>query len=322
MKQEKLWIYLAHFGYNMWLEPRVDKNGVHNEAHYAFPDIGASDTLLFDEQLWKETVVPKLQSSGCNAILLDIGEGLKYDTHPELAVKGSWDKNRFHDELERLRGLGFEVFPKLNFSAAHDQWLGEYSRMVSTGIYYRVVEDLIREVSELFDHPRFFHIGMDEEKMELHPNNIYFVARLGEQWWYDFHKIVAFTEQAGCRAWCWSDVGWNHPRAFRQNMSKEVLQSNWYYGSFCHPLDSEAETMYRFYHQLAEWGFDQIPTASNVAHADNLLRTVEYCKPAVAPENLVGYMQAPWLATVQASAKAFNESIEGIKEAKAFDDQR
>lgn len=34
--------------------------------------------------------------------------------------------------------------------------------MISTPIYYKVCEDLIVDVADIFDHPRFLHIGYDE----------------------------------------------------------------------------------------------------------------------------------------------------------------
>ena len=42
--------------------------------------------------------------------------------------------------------------------------VGIYERMVSTPIYYQVCKDLIEEAYEMFDHPEFIHIGMDEEE--------------------------------------------------------------------------------------------------------------------------------------------------------------
>ena len=66
-------------------------------------------------------------------------------------------------EVKRLREMGLEPIPKLNFSTCHDTWLGPYARMVSTPKYYEVAKDLIAETIELFDKPRLFHLGMDEE---------------------------------------------------------------------------------------------------------------------------------------------------------------
>ena len=45
-------------------------------------------------------------------------------------MKGSWEPDRFREELRRLRGLGIEPIPKLNFSGCHDLWLKDYSRIL------------------------------------------------------------------------------------------------------------------------------------------------------------------------------------------------
>lgn len=46
--------------------------------------------------------------------------------------------------------------------AAADAWLGEYGRMVTTRPYYDACRDVIRDAAEMFDHPRYLHIGYDE----------------------------------------------------------------------------------------------------------------------------------------------------------------
>ena len=43
----------------------------------------------------------------------------------------------------------------------HNMW-GE---MVTTTPYYNACRDLIRDAAEMFDHPRFLHIGYDEERI-------------------------------------------------------------------------------------------------------------------------------------------------------------
>ena len=65
-------------------------------------------------------------------------------------------------EIQRLNSMGIEVIPKLNFSTTHNGWMGDYSHMVSSKPYYRMCEDVIRDVVEIFGHPRYFHIGLDE----------------------------------------------------------------------------------------------------------------------------------------------------------------
>ena len=106
---------------------------------------------------------------------------MKYESHPELAVNGSWSREALEKEIAYAKSLGIELIPKLNFSACHDIWLGEYSRMLSTRVYYQVCADLIAEVCDIFK-PRFFHLGMDEETEEHQRNYDYCVIRNHDLW--------------------------------------------------------------------------------------------------------------------------------------------
>jgi len=103
--------------------------------------------------------------------------------------------------------------------------------MVSTDIYYGVCKDLIEEVSKLFDKPRFFHLGMDEETAAHQVNHNYAVVRQGDLWWNDLYLFIAEVEKNGVRPWVWSDYAWHNAELFFKKMPKSVLQSNWYYGS-------------------------------------------------------------------------------------------
>ena len=129
-----------------------------------------------------------------------------------------------------MRKLGLEPIPKMNFSATHDTWLGTYHRQVSTPAYYKVCEDLVDEVIRLFDKPRFFHLGYDEETAECQQSFAYTVVRQYDLWWHDFEFFVKQVERRGVRPWIWSDYGWKHGDEFLKRMPKSVLQSNWYYG--------------------------------------------------------------------------------------------
>ena len=103
-------------------------------------------------------------------MLMDLAEQVLYPSHPELAVKGTWSPEKLRKELDRLRGLGLEPIPKLNFSTCHDFWLKDYSRMISTPEYYRVCADVIKDVCEMFDKPRLFHLGW--EAIGTDPNRV------------------------------------------------------------------------------------------------------------------------------------------------------
>ena len=76
--------------------------------------------------------------AGLNMIVIDLGDGVRYQSHPEIAVKKAWSPARLRRELKKLRDAGLEPIPKLNFSTAHDAWLGPYAGIVSSKTYYQV----------------------------------------------------------------------------------------------------------------------------------------------------------------------------------------
>src|SRR4051812_40226086 len=167
---------LLHLSYNMWGDWKNPKMG---------PFWAAQPILRFDEPLWNE-LLERMAKAGMNMVVIDVGDGVQFQSHPEIPVQGAWSRDKLKSELNKLRSMGLEPIPKLNFSACHDQWLGEYARMLSTKIYYQVCKDLIAETIDLFDRPRYFHLGMDEEETHHQENFQYVVSRKYDLWWHDF----------------------------------------------------------------------------------------------------------------------------------------
>lgn len=296
---EFCWGDLLHFGYNMWNDIPVDVwMGSRDPEDLA--DVCAADHLRVDFDVWNRATDHMVQKK-LNQIVIDIGEGVVFQTHPEIGVKGSWTPGQMNAEVRRLKAMGLEPIPKLNFSAGHDTWLGEYNRMLSTKPYYRVCADLIRETAEIFEHPRFFHLGYDEESVGQQEMQSMTVVRNGELWWHDFNWFVKTVEAAGMRPWMWSDYYWHHPKDFLERMSREVVQSNWYYP----PDDLEdygKNTDYRHYRieaftKFDEMGYDQIPTCSNYSNEVNTAKLVKYCREHVSSRHLLGFLQTTWQRT-------------------------
>jgi hypothetical protein len=241
---DKIWGCLLHLSYNFWVE-------------YSSPSPfrGYRSYLQLSESLWNDAT-EKMVKERLNLVIIDLGDGVRYESHPEIAVNNAWSTTRLRQELDRLRKMGLEPVPKLNFSAGHDIWLGEYSRMVSTKKYYEVCSHLIEEVADIFNKPRFFHLGMDEENAEDQRYLDLVVIRQNDLWWHDLNFFVHEVEKNGCRSWIWSDYMWHHPEDFFKKMSKSVIQSNWYYGeSF-----DENLTSVKAYNDLEGYSYDQIPT--------------------------------------------------------------
>ncbi len=286
---EKLWSILLHFGTNMWNEEGNTRLREHE------PDAVASSTLRFSRPLLRE-IAQHGRTVGMNAIILDIGEGLLYESHPELAVNGSWTRAEMEAELVYLRELGYEVIPKLNFSACHDVWLGDYSRMLSTPIYYQVCADLIKEVCDIFK-PKYFHLGMDEETYGHQREYDYCVVRNRDLWWKDFYYLVDCVERENARPWIWSDYMWNHPDTFLSKCPKSVIQSNWYYGLDFEKNGADAQNILGCFEILDKHGFDQVPTGSNYGVPENMEGLTKYCAGVISDERLMGFMQTPWVMT-------------------------
>ncbi len=317
---EKLWSVLLHFGTNMWNEIGNTKGREKNL------DAVGSDTLRFDKPLFRD-LVEKGIKNGMNALILDLGEGLRYESHPELAVNGSWSRAEMEKELEYLRELGIEIIPKLNFSTGHNHWLGDYSRMVSTPAYYRVVEDLIHEVCEIFK-PKYFHIGMDEETAANQTLYHICVVRQHDLWWHDLYHLINTVEKENVRAWMWSDYMWDH-KEFVEKCPKEVIQSNWYYGldpkvfyAGAPELEARRTMELQSYDLLDKHGFIQVPTASNWSTAENMDFTVKYAKEHISNDKLLGFMQAPWYMTIEANRQRLTDSLDQLGEAKKWFDKQ
>ena len=303
-----IWAHYLGMGRNMWGSWRAPDEPKEEGRRYA-REIGS-----FNVENWK-TITNHAAERKLNMVVIDIGESLRFPSHPELGLPGCWTPDQMREELRRLRGLGLEPIPKLNFSACHHAWLGEYSRMVSTRPYYQVCADLIRDLAEIFDHPRFMHLGYDEERYDMVKDQNLVLYRQGEAWWHDFLWFVKTVEDAGMRPWVWSDYGWRHDE-YVKRCPKSVMQSNWYYdddmGGF-DPNDTRNPLQYilKLYIALEKAGFDQIPCGSNwvseprkqkgVQNTESMRELVKFCRDRIAPERLKGFFMAPW-SNVETSA--------------------
>lgn len=298
---DKIWACLLHLSFNMW------------EDHPSTirPFRGYKPDLELDEPVWEEAV-SKAVTSGMNMIVIDLGDAVRYESHPEIAVKNAWTPERLRTELAKLRKAGLEPIPKLNFSATHDAWMKDYARMVSTPKYYSVCANLIREVSEIFDTPRFFHLGLDEESFINQRYHNYIVIRQNEYWWNDFYFLVDNVQKNGVRPWIWSDCFWHHPETFLKKMPKSVVQSNWYYGS---RFDDRIKEI-RAYRTLDQYGYDQIPTTSNFDNNENTGHTVRFGKSNLNDRRLLGFLQTFWKPTIEEYRGTILDGIEQMGDAR------
>lgn len=322
----RMWGLVLHLGTNMWSDVRVEDRVTEGPRKWGGEDGWGlySDTMRFDEAFWRE-ITERMALKGLNTIVLDLGEGLLYPSHPELSIEGTWSVAKMKDELKRLRGMGFEVVPKLNFSAGHDTWLQEYERMLSTEKYYSVCRDVIRDAVDTFGGPEYFHMGYDEETARHQSTYDYSAVRQGGLWWNDFGFFVDAIKSAGARPWMWSDKMWHSREDFLKHVPKDVMQSNWYYG---HVFDVEVLKEKKLEHcipyveafrWLEEAGYDQMPTGMphQKEDQDGWKGLVAHCRKVVSPRRLKGMLDSVWCFTQPHRRDFINKAIDQVAWAKS-----
>ncbi len=317
---------LLHLGRNMWCDyPSVLMGETFIEGSQTLVRKPFTNMVWTDER-WRYTV-DYAAKAGINMIVIDLGEGLFYPSHPEFAIEGTWSIEKMREEIAYMNSLGIEAIPKLNFSTTHNGWMCDYTHMVSSAPYYRMCEEVISDVMEIFGHPRFFHIGMDEERANFleGEQSHYICVRKGDVWWQDFLHIVRTVEKHGARVWMWSDYCWWN-EDFYERCPKSVIQQNWFYDEKYGGFDIETNTtsnvrILKAYVKLDEAGFDQVPCGTNwvgetrrqlgVGADDVIGKLVQMGRKTISKERLMGFMMAPWMLAMD-DEETYQKVLKGI----------
>ncbi len=307
MNSKQMWTYLIHLSTNMW----YDRPPSAYKSDYV-KIRGLSPKLLCDERSWRQ-MTEQLAWIGANTLLIDVGDGVVFPSHPELAIEGSWSPDRLLAEVKRLKAMGIEALPKLNFSTTHDSWLKEYHRQVSTPEYYRVCEDLIRDVAEIFGHPRYLHLGMDEERPGFGVFSEFAVFRQGDLWWNDFRKLVGWTERYGMRPITWSSTMRNNPDyATRTPKSVVICVGDSSYTRI--PIDAKRPCL-DFAEDVAKKGFDVMALGSNWQCDENFRDISAWALAHIPAERLSGFLMAPWVRTLPQFARQAQRAVNHLEDA-------
>jgi len=294
--KQKMWAILVRLGVNTNAKPG-DCRPYEMEDEFRY-----HEKLFCDKDVWRK-VTEYFPTQAINTVVIDINEGVKFDSHPELAVPGSWDKQELKEELRRLRELGLTPIPKFDFSCANNAWMQEYSYQIGTEVYRQVCEDIIREIIDVFDKPEFFHLGMggeDNSKQKYSPVRI---VRSWKQKTEDACAMFKVCLDSGVRPWIWMNAKnleeFGGEERFKANVPKEVLISNGCYMSV-HPADVD-ETLApntAMFNKLDEWGYEQVPVGARKNWLPNVIQTLRYCKGYVSEERIQGYMIEPGVPTM------------------------
>lgn len=271
--------------------------------------------LRADVDSWHEICDYALEN-GFNGILLDLANGIKYKTHPEIAVEGAWTPEFLKEEIRRYKEKGLTIYPRLNFSAGHDAWLEEYSRMVSTQKYYEVTRDLIHEVCDIFDTPEFFSVVLDEESSDMQERLLYSCCRQYELLWHDLVYLCNCVREKGVRPCMGADLYWAHPKEFLENVPKDAIICPWYYLNLyfdvAHPRHTNAWGINRLecFEVLTKAGYDIMIQPSANVNTYNVEQTIRYTRENAVPEKVFGMLMCgSWGAPSEDSKYYYLDAI-------------
>lgn len=265
---------------------------------------------LKPQQLPSDALGNALLSLGFNSVLLEVGDWLQWESHPEIRHPQAFSKEEFKHFLDRWKKLGLTPLPKLNFSAACDDWLKVYSRMPGTRECRKVCADLMKECYELFSKPRYFHLGMDEETPENQANAPFSCVRRNGVLWKDVFHLFHTCETLGSQPWIWSDCYHRSPEEFFRNMPKSVLQS---------PRSHIAtEKDYALWEESVEAldraGYRYALCCSDLQGNDLSHRVMKRAKTLCRPQALAGFFAEPFCL----NEELVTEALAGFQAAKEF----
>ncbi len=301
------WAFHAHMGFNFFAPPIGDGTAADKGLPSGYC---AEEHLRFDLDLF-HVLRERLAAGGCNAIVLDIGEAMQYESHPQIACRGALSKDTLREEIFHLKMCGIEAIPKLDFSTFRDAWMGEYGSEVSSSAYYGFCEDVIAEVCEVFGRPRLLHLGMATVCEEFPNVTDSRLAADNSLWWKDLLFFSQTAMHYGARPWVFSDVISVDDAAFFRYMPRDVVQSVRFFGrdalargrGICERLNAE--------------GYDQIPCGCFSPDAPSLADVRVTLDGTLSAEAHLGYLQTVGLPTMPHYRGSLLRAADAVADARS-----
>ena len=316
------WVIYGQIGTFMWHKKADPKRVADPRGRYIAPD-----TVIYADNLL--TRLKKAREYGANTALIDVGEAFQYPSHPEIWIDGCLSAEKAKELIGKVKAMGYEVIPSLNFSTDHHHWLGEYSRMVSTPDYYRVCEDVIKDAWEIFGHPAIIHLGYDEEDIGCtfkhardYPNLV--TVRQGALYWHDLNWFYGVCRKLGSRPSIWMDKN-RRDVAYEEiaaNTPKDVLLTPWdYTDTYEGNTKPKVVKMMKTTKRFSEDGYDIIPIGSNwmlparrtpdrKTTRLNIPNLYKWAKANLDPKHFVGFGAAPWAGVAEGGNAVWFEAAE------------
>ena len=110
----KKWIYFIQLSNHMW----DDGNGKPRYWFTEFDEDIYTPSNNVNYEVW-DRIIKRASECGYNTLLIDLGDAIKYKSHPEIAADDALEVEEVKELLNKARALGFDLIPKLNFSTDH-----------------------------------------------------------------------------------------------------------------------------------------------------------------------------------------------------------
>jgi hypothetical protein len=186
----------------------------------------------------------RLRESGYDTILWELENKVAWETCPDCVAPDAYTKSEFRTILRRCRELGLESIPLFQTIGHAEYVLKADSRRLlredpsSTGQYCpqapavrEFLQAWIREYVELFDSPRYFHLGADEaRRLGFCPTCKDYVAThsVGRLYTEQINGLAEFVRAHGARPMIWGDMVLHHPEAL-DFLAKDIVICDWVY---------------------------------------------------------------------------------------------
>jgi len=183
-----------------------------------------------------QAVIEALRGYGFNALVVSVGDGVVFRSHPELRKHYSEPMKILVALAKQARAAGMEFIPKFNFSMSaincHNDWIRApkqtwWDDLDHDAAYYGKAFAIIDEVVKACGGATRLHIGMDEDHNRSHAQ---FVATI--------EALRKRLKQRGLRTIMWSDAAIPYPNgqvyvekalAALEHCSRDVVQVLWDY---------------------------------------------------------------------------------------------
>ena len=100
-----IWVYYIELSRHMWADETAKKD------YFYLPKGSVGDLYDYNEEnqvdveTWDE-IIAYLAKTKFNTAVIDLGDQIAWESHPEICAPGAWTKEFFKTKLDEIRALG------------------------------------------------------------------------------------------------------------------------------------------------------------------------------------------------------------------------